>query len=258
MTRRIAWSALACWCVVSVSAARGAEFPGAPLTRQLQMSACYVKETTDRAWKVRITGDLPRGPGIYVIVYDEAGEVVKRDAVPFGTYDVAKPYTLAVPADGKAQQYVIKLLGQQDNLNGMALPLTDLPLEVYGDGSYSLGYGTAAGQKRMVAFQVADEQPLHLQGWSGNYRILDAQGATVFDSAQAMLPEGDPTKKGGPRYVEMIVTLKPGRTYWFEPYGVMYWARLNGRLFLTFDPPRWFEPKLSWTLDERPWWKGMP
>lgn len=47
--------------------------PANPLTRQLQFSACYVKEDVDRAWQLRLMGRMPDGPGMYVIIYNAAG-----------------------------------------------------------------------------------------------------------------------------------------------------------------------------------------
>lgn len=257
--RRVAL-AMAALLLVLAPASRlaAADRPGSkPLTRQLQFSACYVKEDRDRAWQLRFTGDLPRGPGLYAIVYNEAGDAVLQTAIPYGRHTQEKPWIVEVPADGKAQQYVIKFLGQQDNFNGILLPLTDLPYEVYGDSSYSFGYGTAAGQQRMVAFQVSSGAPVHFNGY-GDYRILDEAGGIVVESKEKALKTGDPAKKGGAREVEVIVTgLQPGQTYWIDPYGLMYLGVRDTRLYVTFEPGRWFEPKLEWTLQSRPWWKGL-
>lgn len=243
--------------VLAVWPAQAEEFPGQPLTRQLMFSAVYVKEKVDQAWRLRITGDLPRGPGIHVLIYDEAGGFMSRYDVPWGEYTDETPFTVDVPADGKAQQYVIKVLGQQDNMNGLRLPLTDLPYEVYSGSGFAFGYGDARTQRRIVAFQVADETPIHFSGWRADYRILDAAGATVADSKDHILPEGDPRRVGDMRNHEAIFNLKPGNTYWLDPYGVMYLSVRGKRLYLTFDPERWFEPKLDWSLEDRPWWKGI-
>lgn len=237
-----------------------ARFPGdTALTRQLMMSAVYVKETSDRAWQVRIVGDLPRGPGIHLLVYNEAGELLHRESVPFGSFTAERPHIINVPSDGKAQQYAIKFLGQQDNLNGIIMPLTNLPYEVYGDSGYMIGPPRAAKQRSLAAFQVTAANPSpHFDGWRGNYRILDADGQIVADAKDKVLPMGDPARKGDERHVEMIVTgLTLGKTYWIEPYAAGYINILNGNLYLTFDPKRWFEPKFDWTLQKRPWWKGV-
>lgn len=230
-----------------------------PLTRQLMMSSVYVKEARDQAWQVRIVGDLPRGPGIHLLVYNETGELLHRESVPFGSFPAERPHIITVPADGKAQQYAIKFLGQQDNLNGIIMPLTNLPYEVYGDSGYMIAPPRTTGQRSLVAFQVTDTNPSpHFDGWRANYRILDSDGHVVADSKDRLLPMGDPAKKGDERHVEMIVTgLTPGKTYWIDPYEIAYINIRSGKLYLTFDPERWFEPRLDWTLQDRPWWKGV-
>jgi len=228
------------------------------LTRQLMFSAVYVKEEVDRPWQLRVTGNLPRGPGLHVLIYNEAGNFLKRADAPWGIHHRNKPFTIDIPADGKAQQYVIKVLGQQDNLNGLQLPLTNLPFEVYGDRSFAFGHGTAGKELRLVSFQPnVDGRPIHFSGWSAHYRILDATGNPFADSKDLKLSDDDTRKKGGPRHYEMIVPLKPGKTYWIDPYQIMYLKVHGANLYLTFDPMRWFEPNLTWTLESRPWWKGV-
>lgn len=246
------------WCMPTFAADVEPQKPiKEKLTRQLMFSAAYLKQTTDGPWHVRIVGDLPRGPGICMLIYNEAGDFVKRADIPWGKHSDEEPFIVTMPADGKAQQYVIKMLGQQDNFNGIRLPLTNLPYEVYGDHSFAFGNGFRGANQRLVAFQPnADGKPIHFSGWSDHYRILDAAGYSIADSKDLVLPEGDERKTGGPRNYEMITTLEPGKTYWIDPYRVMYLGVKHTKLYLTFDPESWFEPNLSWTLESRPWWKG--
>jgi len=233
-------------------------FPDFPLTRQLQADGVFVKETTDRRWQIRIAGTIPRQPGCLAVVYNEAGDVILRAPVASGTYADDRPFTINVPADGAAQQYVIKFVGQQDNLTGMIQPLTDLSFEVYGGRRFTFGPGTVPKQRALAAFQVTpDVMPLHLGGWKGDYRLYDARGEIVIDSKDSRLPAGDPRKKWDEREVETLVpNLEPGNIYWFDSYGMGYLDIAIGNLYFTFDPERWFAPSLSWTLADRPWWKG--
>jgi hypothetical protein len=226
-----------------------------PLTRLLQMNACYVKEDRDRAWQIRIVGNLPHGPGVYVIVYNEAGDIVHQSSAPYGAHPPEKPYLIEVPEDGKAQQYVIKLLGPQKNLKAISLPLTDLPHEVYGDTYFSFGGNPASGPRRIVGFQPpSNGQPIHFSGYKGDYRILDDTGQIIADSKDKVAV--DSKGRNSQPAVTMVLPLPAGKTFWIEPYQLNSLSLLEGKLYLTFDPQRWFEPKLAWTLDTRPWWKG--
>jgi len=261
MTRTTLWT-MALISLFAIATPARAEDPkpaDSKLTRQLMMAACYVKEDVDRAWQFKLVGRLPRGPGIYIIIYNEAGEVFFRAAVPWGDHTEEKPYIVDVPADGKAQQYVIKFVAQQDNLTGIVLPFTDLPYEVYGDGGFAFGHGATNGLRRIVSFQAPSTGDLiWFNGWSGNYRILDEDGNVVADSKDKALPEGDKNKKGDKRQIEMPITLPPGKTFWIDPYGVMYLHTSDTKVYVNFEPKRWFEPNLTWSLKDRPWWKGMP
>jgi hypothetical protein len=67
----------------------------------------------------------------------------------------------------------------------------------------------------------------------------------------------DPKGRNNQPEVHMALTLPPTKTFWIEPYGIMTLGIQDGPLYLNFDPNRWFEPKLTWTLESRPWWKGL-
>ncbi len=255
ITVRMAALAVCFCCIARLNAAPQDPTIKPLLTRQLQFQSCYVKEDADLAWKIRLSGNMPDGPGLFVIVYNETGDIVHRAAVPCGEHTAENPYVITIPADGKIQQYVVKLLGQEDNLRNLTLPLTDLSHEVYGDGSwYSFGQGKS-GDRRIVAFQApADGSVMKFSGYKGDYRILDDLGAVVADSKDKV--PLDPNGRNAQPKVKMDLTLPPGKTFWLEPYGVQYLAS-ETNLYLTFNPERWFEPNLAWDLKSRPWWKGL-
>ena len=215
----------------------------APLVRHLRMAATYVREARDQAWHIRVTGTLPTPPGLYLIVYNERGDIVRHGEIPSGTYSPAAPFLLEVPADGVAQQYVIKLLGVNANLHGIVLPMTDLPFEVY-EGTFVMPY-PAGKEIRRLAFQAnPGMKKVTFTGGVRNMRVLDAKGAVVADNRAADA---------------LNFTPQPGRTYWLDPGNAHQFQNPKGaeKTYLTFDPQRWFSPTITWDLDSRPWWKGL-
>lgn len=219
----------------------------APLTRSLMFDTCCVRETRDQEWHVRIVGTLPRGPGLYAMVYNDEGKRIVTCEIPFGVYTDAKPFLLTVPADGLAQEYVIKLVGQQDNFTGIRLPMTDLPFEVYRGRYFAIGYPTAPNQVRKVAFKLGPGMKFAAQGHTGGFRILNAKGELVADSSK------DGPKEKGALFEP---ALRVGETYWIDPPGIFYLGARDP-LYLTFDPDRWFAPAGKLDIDKLGWWKGL-
>lgn len=238
--------AAAVW-MAAVGASASGQGGGAPLTRSLMFDTCCVRETQDQAWRIRIVGVLPRGPGLFAMVFDQEGRRVLAAEIPFGTHTEAKPFTLTVPADGAAQEYVIKLVGQQDNFTGIRLPITDLPFEVYRGRYFAIGYPTAPGQLRRVAFKLAPGMKFAAQGHGGGFRILDDRGEVVADSVK------DGPKERGALFEP---ALQPGVTYWIDPPAIFYLGTRDP-LCLTFDPDRWFAPSGKLDIDKLRWWKGL-
>jgi hypothetical protein len=225
------------------------------LTRRLKFSTCYVREKVDGVWHMRVVGSVPRPPGLFVIVFNEAGEIVRRGEIPTGAYTQEKPFLLDVPADGKAQQYVIKLVGQQDNYEGVELPMTDLPGEVYGDNNFALLYRLDRPDlHRQVAFQVPEGgEKFQVRAGGSHVRILDEKREVVADSRK------DGSKGTDGSTMLLSAQLRAGRIYWldFDVGNALYFGVTPGPVRVTFDPDRWFEPRLEWELEKRPWWKGV-
>jgi len=249
------------WLVVIIvialgGAAANAQAQSAPeLARSVMSEAIYVREAQDQAWRVRIVGTLPRGPGLFIIVWNEAGEVIHAGEVPFGTHTAEQPFVIELPADGAAQQYVIKLVGQQDNHTGLFMPITDLPFEVYGGTGFAIGYARKPGQVRKVALRVPADAAEVLFSGHGDFRIAAEDGSLVKDTKTDGIPVGDERRyfKSGS---ELPVTLDPQKTYWIEPYALMY---LGARepVYFAFDVKRWFGPKLTWSIQTTRWWEGV-
>ena len=213
------------------------------LLRHLRMKATYVRETRDQAWHIRAAGTVPTPPGLYVIVYNERGDIVRHGEIPSGTYSTAAPFLLEVPADGIAQQYVIKLLGVNASLHGITLPMTDLPFEVY-EGTFVMPYPVSREIRRLAFRANPGMKKVTFTGGVRNMRVLDAKGAVVADNKTVD---------------ELNLTPRPGQTYWLDPGNANQFQNPKGteKTYLTFDPRRWFFPTIAWDLDSRPWWKGL-
>lgn len=246
---------LAC-CVLFLTLTSSAK-AAAPLARSLMADGYYVREVKDQEWHIRIAGTLPRQPGLYLIVLGAEGKRIFQGEVPSGTYTDDTPFVLTVPADGVTGDYVLKFIGQQDNLTGLRMPLTDLPFEVYGGINFAVGYGKGPGQERKVAFKVPPGVTrVPMNGWRGDIRVLKADGSVLSDSKTDAVPEGAPNRVFGKNYVEIQPTVEAGQTYWIDPYGVLY-VNFKEPMYLTFDPARWFQPPATMDINKMKWWKGM-
>jgi len=58
---------------------------------------------------------------------------------------------------------------------------------------------------------------------------------------------------------QVVLTPQPGRTYWLDPGNANQFQTPKGspKVYLSFEPERWFSPTVTWDLDARPWWKGI-
>ncbi len=244
-------------------AAAQAVTPGAPLVRRLSINGLYVREARDQAWHIRIMVPMSIPPGGYVIVYNERGDIVHHGGIPTGAYSPAAPYVVTVPADGVAQQYVVKLQSAIGNgagwnrFNG-PLPMTDLPFEVYAGygrwgaelglqgGTFNLFATGAAGEVKRIAFQVnPGVEKLSFKG-GADLRILDDTGAVIGEK--------------GTNAALALAVPQPGRVYWVDPGKANTFETAEKgpeKLYMTFDPERWFSPSLTWDMDSRPWYKGL-
>jgi hypothetical protein len=236
---------------------------GSQLVPHLGMNAAYVREARDQAWHIRITDKMPTSPGGYVIVYNERGDIVHHGEIPKGDYSAESPFVLTVPADGAAQQYVIKLLGVPATLGAITLPVSDLPFEVYdgvehhGSKLFSMP-GAGRGEIVRYAFQVKPGVAKMTLVAAGPMRILGPDGAVLAETTPAptTAPKG---QKVAPADVPLDLKALAGQIYWLDP--LKSWKvetpKDSEKLYLTLDPAKWFSPTITWDLDSRPWWKGL-
>jgi hypothetical protein len=234
--------------------------PDTPLLPHLMMDAAFVRESVDQVWHVRIAGVLPTPPGLYLIVYNERGDIVSHHAVPAGSYPAEAPFVLTVSADGVAQQYVIKILGSYQNCFGITLPMTDLPFEVYGGkggGMYWVMPYPTRGELRRLAFQVnPGAGPVSFDGADQVIRVLDSTGAVIADNREATTP---PTASKNASRVPLNLKATPGQTYWLDPGNCSQFGLAKGSatIFFAFTPEKWFYPSITWSLESRPWYEGL-
>jgi len=207
----------------------------------------YCRETEDRDWHVRITGEIVSPAGIYVIATSIDGHVLVRRKIPRGEYPAESPYQVTVPKDGVTGDYLLTVFGKQKDLGGINLPYTDLPFEVYGkevNGRtflHVMPYGSADGLYFKLSSGVKE---LTITQGNAAWTLLAQDGSVVFDVRE----EGE--QKG--KYWTGAFTGEPGKTYRLGKQ--LYWFFASPRLYVAASPDRWFEPDRRLTLDPS-WWR---
>jgi hypothetical protein len=245
-------------------AATGAAATGAGMTNgaapSIMADAIYVREPADGAWSIRLRGQIPSLSGAWLLAFDSAGKVLHSGLVPHGDYPDEKPFILAFPPDGRAGDYAIRLIGRQEDLMGVRLPLTDLPFEVYGGRQFAVSGGKASrvcfkGLDRPKAkasledaLAVAEGEAdapkadeggtrVTLGAYKGHLTVRDEAGKTVADT-RTLLPG---TENEVLKYSNLTTfPTAPGATYWLERE-CLYFSSTNA-FYIAVDPGRWFQP----------------
>jgi hypothetical protein len=201
----------------------------------------YVRESEDQDWHVRIAGEIPSQCGAYLIVHDVNGKSVFHGVIPNGKYSADNPHLVKIKKDGVAGDYRIVMVGHQYDKMGVLAPWTDLPLEVYGGGNFSVGHDPIK-----VFFQAPPGvTEMHLGAYKGQLQIHDAEGKLVAD-----------TRKGKPhgRYDNGIqFKVEQGKTYRMARQCFYFRSYIANSLFIAFDAVKWFVPDAR--LNEVKWWE---
>ena len=228
---------LLCWTIYRVSAAEPVP-AAAPKLLRIQANGIYLREATDGPWQLTLTGAIPSLCGAYILVLDAAGKVVHHGVVPHGEYPPDKPLRIPIAADGLAGDYLVKLIGYQDDVMGLAMPLSDLPLEVYGHHSFAIAHEL---KDVPIWFRLPPGQTtLTIGGYKGHLRVRDAQGKTVAESRLDGYYAGE---KYGQKYRfchVMELELQPETPY--QLFRECLYFHSTEPLYLAFDPQRWFVP----------------
>ena len=201
----------------------------------------YVREETDREWHLRFQGPIQPACGMYLVVHDAQGRFLAHQAIPEGRHTAASPYVVTIPADGKTGDYKIVLLGTQMDFFSLPLPLTDLPLEVYGGRCFIFDDNLLK-----PCFEVPTGVTNVVLSPQRNARVLRADGAVVAELEKQKRLDA----KGRP---VMDVAVAAGTPYLLEPASRYF--KCDPPLFLACSPERWFAPDPA--LDKVKWWDNL-
>jgi hypothetical protein len=202
----------------------------------------YAREVRDQEWRLKLVGEIPSLSGAYVVVHDAKGRLVYGGVIPHGKYPPEKPYQVAVKPDGIAGDYKIIIVGYQDDMLGLMTPFTDLPLEVYGGGTMSMGHDANAKPFFKVPEGVTK---MKLGAYVGNLQVYDAAGKLVADTRK----EG--VKEKYDNTIEFPVI--PGQVYRFERQTMYFRSYTPGAFFIGVRPEKCFVPDPE--LDKVKWWE---
>lgn len=219
-----------------------AQNPAPAVRYNVMAGGYYAREVKDQEWHLTLTGEIPSLSGAYVVVHDAQGKLIHSGVIPHGKYPPEKPFRVTVKPDGVVGDYKIIILGYQDDLLGLVTPFTDLPLEVYGGGSMSMGHEPTAKPYFMVPEGVTK---MKLGAYAGSFQVYDADNKVVADSRK----EG--VKEKYDNTVEFPVT--PGKVYRFERQSMYFRSYTPGAFYIALSRERCFVP--SPELDKVKWWE---
>jgi len=209
-----------------------------PNPQHMMAAGYYFREPTDREWHLTIVGKVPSLPGCYWILHDADGNQMLRTKISPGTYTHERPLRFNFPKDGRTGDYKLVVLGQQDDLLGPRMPLSDLPYECYGGTYFTAGHNDTP-----IYFRPpGNATELTASAHAGNVRIYDGQ-TRVADAIE----QGE---KDRHRNV-ITFNVKPNTLYRVERQ--TFYFHFKPAVHLVFDPARWFEPNAK--LNEINWWE---
>ena len=221
----------------TISSAAGEETSG---PQQMMADGYFLRESDDRLWHLRVIGEVPSPAGLYLVLHDAEGEIMLQRHVPHGNYPADAPLEIAFPPDGKQGDYRLLILGHQRDKLGLRMPISDLPLEVYGRNYFSAGHNQTP-----LYFQAPEGVgQLSAAAYGGNLQIY-RDDELIADARK------DGELKNRDWFVEFPVT--PGETY--RLMRDTFYLRSASGLFLTFDPDTWFLPNAP--LQSIPWWQRV-
>lgn len=223
----------------------GASEPAADTNRYaVTADGYYGREPKDGVWHIRLVGEIPSLCGAYLVVHDAAGRTVHHGPIPHGLYPAERPFDVAIPADGRAGDYKIVLVGHQRDKLGVTWPFTDLDAEVFGGCTFAISRDAG----RLPAFRAPPGiDAMKLGAYKGHLQVLDEAGTVVADTRVSGVEEKYD------RTVEFAVTT--GAVYRLKRDCFYFRDYLGKRLFMAFDPARWFFPDPA--LDDVAWWEGV-
>lgn len=206
--------------------------------QHMMAESYFLREPVDQAWQIRIVGRIPSLPGCQFLLHDVEGHLLLRKHVPHGDYTEAAPLIIDFPKDGRTGDMRLCILGQQDDLLGPRMPISTLPLEVYGSHYFAAGHN----QTPIYFKTEPDMTERNIRAYKGNVRVYE--GDTLIADAQA---HGQKVNHDW----SINFAVKPNTIYRIDRE-CLYFRSTDG-LLLVFDPDRWFVPDAR--LNSYNWWE---
>ncbi len=207
---------------------------------ELFFKEAFVREDTDKPWAIVLKGEIASLAGCYIIVHNTQGRQLAIRHVESGRYPSEAPFRIEIAVDGETGDYRVLIVGHQQDVMGVKLPMTTLDYEVYGSDNF------AARNAPSLWFQIrpGEEQSL-FSGHSGAVRVKDGENVVL----QTQIMKGG---KGASASTTGKVQLQPGRFYQLEIMDTFYFS-IKPNPLLAFDPRRWFLPNSD--VGQVAWWQ---
>ena len=196
-----------------------------------------LREPTDHAWSLSLTGEVISYPGIFLILHDAEGRIMVAKDIPRGKYTPDNPFRVEIPADQKTGDYRAIFLAQQKDMMRQPLPMSSLAHEVYGYSQF------AKSKEPKVWFKVAPGVSEYLfTGNRATVSVLDEKGNILRVSSN---------QPGVPSYrSELKIALEPGKIYGIGLEAFNF--TVEPGVFLSLSPDGTFLPDSR--LRDAPWW----
>jgi len=196
-----------------------------------------LREPTDHAWSIALSGEVISYPGIFLILHDAEGRILVAKDIPRGKYTRADPFRIEIPADQKTGDYRAIFFAQQKDMMKQPLPMSSLLHEVYGYSNF------AKSKDPRVWFKAAPEVAEYLfTGNRATISVLDEKGSVLGVSSN---------QPGVPSYrSELKIALKPGNVYGIDLEAFNF--TVEPGIFLSLSPEGTFLPDPK--LRDAPWW----
>lgn len=205
---------------------------------RLMMSSIDLREPVDQAWQIRIAGEVPSRAGMMLIMFDAQGKLHLKQHLPYGVYPADQPLVIDMPADGITGDYRLIAIGFQEDIRGLLLPVSTLPLEVY-SGTYF-----AARNTPPILFKAAPGvEVYHIRSYLVGQQLYEGD-EVVLDTQKNGVQEG--------RNWFAPLKPRPDAVYSFRKMNVFYFGAKEP-LHLCFDIQRWFVPDPK--LNDIKWWE---
>ncbi len=205
---------------------------------QLYFSGAFVRTVPGEEWSIRITGRVPSLSGCYLLVHDAKGNVRHEQAIAQGDYE-DNPLEIRIPKSERAEDLRCVIIGQQEDVMGVNLPLTTLAYEVYG--------GKHFGKRSADILYFRPEGPnaeLAIWGSAGSVKVLK-EGRLLLEA------KPETAKRKSP----VAFHFTPGELYQLDTSHTFYFG-MSHVAYLAFEPGRLFQPDPA--LASAPWWQSPP